>query len=328
MVPTYYARKGKGASLVEKISQVDIPAIMTNYIAMDAIKKMVMNSEKTCLVGPVLIPEIDILRYNEEVGYYNLRYDAELIKECMQNFIDGGLTGESNIQHNDNYKIEGDYSDNWIITESTHYKAKALGFSNLPLGTWMTAFFPKDKSVLTDELLSNIKGFSIEGWFYEEKLINNENMVSKVLKLLKEALAIKEKKVVKVLHQILTTSEGVIISIDDVTQICNYLIEDGLIGELVPDGFYFLDNGATLEVASGIGTITMQDDLEVAEVLQTALDQIKESKSKLKNALLEIEALKKTSQKLVIALTTKEKEEVPDEIKLTQVQINNKFKHL
>ena len=172
----------KTGARVYKISQVDNPAIEADYISMSNIAKPVyLNAEKTCLIGPVLIPEIDILRFDEEKKeYYNFRFSADVIKESMKDFVADHLIGESNIQHNENYKIDGMYLENWIILDSEKDKANALGLKQkngdlLPVGTWMTVFYPSDPSVLTDDFLKSFRGFSIEGSFYQDTVMKKEN---------------------------------------------------------------------------------------------------------------------------------------------------------
>lgn len=257
MLPTFYARKkidanDKEAILVDKISHVSEPAIEQNFIAMEKAKtkKVFLNDEKTCLVGPVLIPELDILRYDEKIGYYQLRYDKEVIQDCMNKFVAGGLTGESNIEHSDNSKIEGVYADNWIITETNQYKAKALGFGDLPVGTWMTAFFPTDKTVLTEDLLSKVKGFSIEGWFYHEEVkneINNNDMLSKlndVLKQLQSTLGLVGKSQVKQkIYKIKETEQE--IQVDEVSGKAYFMNADGTYRDTYPiwRGLFSIEEG-------------------------------------------------------------------------------------
>ena len=324
MLPIFYARKkidsnNKEAILVDKISQVYEPAIEQNFIAMEKLKtkKVFLNEEKTCLVGPVLIPELDILRYDDKIGYYQLRYDKEVIQDCMNKFVAGGLTGESNIEHSDNSKIEGVYADNWIITETNQYKAKALGFGELPIGTWMTAFFPTDKTVLTEDLLSKIKGFSIEGWFYHEEVkneINNNDMLSKLNDAIKEIQSFlgmqKKSKLsflesIKVIQKVMTVAEtSQAIFMNDETMVCNWINADGTLGELVPVGTYVLESGETLVVAEGsIGSITSEENLAIAEAEVTmSAAKVELEKLVLDNQTLraELEALKKTTQTVVL----------------------------
>lgn len=185
----------KTGARIYKISQVDNPAIEANYISMSKDPKPVyLNAEKTCLIGPVLIPEIDILRYDEEKKeYYNFRFSEEVIKESMKDFVSDHLIGESNIQHNEKYKIDGKYIENWIIRDSEKDTANALGLKQkngdlLPVGTWMTVFYPTDPTVLTDEFLQSFRGFSIEGSFYQDTVMKKENDLNLNMSLYNELL--------------------------------------------------------------------------------------------------------------------------------------------
>ena len=61
-----------------KISLVDKPAIEENFIYFNETKvtekiNMFASDEKKELVGPIMIPNKEILRYDQEVGYYYVR---------------------------------------------------------------------------------------------------------------------------------------------------------------------------------------------------------------------------------------------------------------
>ena len=74
-----------------KISLVDKPAIEENFIYFNETKvtekiNMFASDEKKELVGPIMIPNKEILRYDQEVGYYYVRFTEETIKEIMYKY--------------------------------------------------------------------------------------------------------------------------------------------------------------------------------------------------------------------------------------------------
>ena len=305
----------KTGARIYKISQVDNPAIEANYISMSKeVKPVYLNAEKTCLIGPVLIPEIDILRFDEETKeYYNFRFSQEVIKQSMLDFVNDHLISESNIQHNEKYKIDGFYSENWLILDPEKDKANALGLKQkngdlLPVGTWMTVFYPTDPTVLTDDFLKSFRGFSIEGSFYQDTVLKKENdlnlnmsLYNNLLQDIREMFGLVKPQTIQKCIAVTVKETMQIINMNDETGVCNWLNADGTIGEIVPDGFYVLDDDSILTVTNSIGVITIEevDDVVVAEtetviaeMKKILMDQETKHKLELQTLALEFEKLK------------------------------------
>lgn len=144
-----------------KISLVDKPAIEENFIyfSKTEVIEMFTNEEKREVVGPIMIPNKEILRFSPENGYYYVRFTEETIRDIMYNYSKKGLFNEFGIHH------EYDTKDVVLLEvwmkESENDKSTDYGY-NLPNGT----VFVKTK-IESDELFKAIKdgevnGFSIE----------------------------------------------------------------------------------------------------------------------------------------------------------------------
>ena len=144
-----------------KISLVDKPAIEENFIYFSKTEKVEMfaDVERKEVVGPIMIPDKEILRFSPEKGYYKVRFTKEAISDIMYNYSKKGLFNEFGIHH--------EYDTNEVVLlevwmkESNNDKSKDYGYE-LPDGT----VFVKAK-IESDELFSAIKegevnGFSIE----------------------------------------------------------------------------------------------------------------------------------------------------------------------
>ena len=144
-----------------KISLVDKPAIEENFIYFSEVQKIEMfsNDEKQEVVGPIMIPNREILRFSPDSGYYYVRFTEETIKNIMYNYSKKGLFNAFGINH--------DYDTNDVVMlevwmkESDNDKSKDYGY-DLPNGT----VFVKAK-IESNELFNAIKegeinGFSIE----------------------------------------------------------------------------------------------------------------------------------------------------------------------
>jgi len=143
-----------------KISLVDKPAIEENFIYFSKQSiKMFANDEKREVVGPIMIPNKEILRQSAENGYYYVRFTEDTIREIMYNYSKKGLFNEFGIQH------ENDTTDVVMLEiwmkESDNDKSTDYGF-DLPNGT----VFVKAK-IESDELFNAIKDGEINGFSIE-----------------------------------------------------------------------------------------------------------------------------------------------------------------
>ena len=143
-----------------KISLVDKPAIEENFIYFSKQSiEMFANDEKREVVGPIMIPNKEILRQSAENGYYYVRFTEETIREIMYNYSKKGLFNEFGIQH------ENDTTDVVMLEiwmkESDNDKSKDYGF-DLPNGT----VFVKAK-IESNELFNAIKDGEINGFSIE-----------------------------------------------------------------------------------------------------------------------------------------------------------------
>lgn len=157
-----------------KISLVDKPAIEENFIYFNKteVVEMFANDEKQEVVGPIMIPNREILRFSPENGYYYVRFTEETIRDIMYNYSKKGLFNEFGIHH--------EYDTNEVVMlevwmkESNNDKSTDYGY-DLPNGT----VFVKAK-IESGELFSAIKNGEVNGFSIEIqadiKPVNNLEM--------------------------------------------------------------------------------------------------------------------------------------------------------
>lgn len=145
-----------------KISLVDKPAIEENFIYFSKQSiEMFASDEKREVVGPIMIPNKQILRQSAEHGFYYVRFTEETIRDIMYNYSKKGLFNEFGIQHN-NDTNDVVMLEIWM-KESENDKSMDYGF-DLPNGT----VFVKAK-IESDELFNAIKDGEINGFSIEIK---------------------------------------------------------------------------------------------------------------------------------------------------------------
>ena len=158
-----------------KISLVDKPAIEENFIYFNEVKKIEMfsNDEKKEVVGPIMIPNKEILRHSPDMGYYYVRFTQDTIRDIMYKYSKEGLFNAFGVNHA--YDTDDVVMLEVWMKESDNDKSKDYGY-DLPNGT----VFVKAK-IESDELFSSIKSGEINGFSIEIKADikptnNNEQM--------------------------------------------------------------------------------------------------------------------------------------------------------
>ncbi|NDW09828.1 XkdF-like putative serine protease domain-containing protein [Dysgonomonas sp. 520] len=164
------------------ISFVDFPAVEVDFVALSKQKKeqkLHLNSDKQILTGVVLQPEQLIYRYDDKNGEYYITYSAPQIEKIAQKMMKTGVALH-NTTHQHEAPLTGNYLvELWIIQDSDNDKANALGFKGLPKGTLMCSYKISDSKYWNEQIKSgNVKGFSLEGMFYQEKLRKTKSDLS------------------------------------------------------------------------------------------------------------------------------------------------------
>jgi hypothetical protein len=157
-----------------KISLVDKPAIEENFIYFNKteVVEMFTNEERREVVGPIMIPNKEILRHSPENGYYYVRFTEDTIRDIMYNYSKKGLFNEFGIHHE--YDTQDVVMLEVWMKESDNDKSTDYGYK-LPNGT----VFVKAK-IESDELFSAIKSGEVNGFSIEIqadiKPVNNNEM--------------------------------------------------------------------------------------------------------------------------------------------------------
>ena len=114
------------------------------------------------MYGPVLIPDLHILRIDEKTGEeYYITYDADTITRTAQLYMKQNQHHNVTIQHE--FAVNGCYVvESWVKQGAD--KSTTLGF-DLPDGTWFVGMYAENDEVWANVKAGNVKGFSIEGFY-------------------------------------------------------------------------------------------------------------------------------------------------------------------
>lgn len=158
---------------VDMISLVRRPAIMEDFIALedeqsDLYKQVILSEDdKQIITGPALIPDIEIIRKDDDGTPFYIRYSRETIERIAQKFA----------KLRSNYSVIKDHKKDKIAEKTFIYeswitgakdKSSELGF-DVPEGTWMVSLKVEDDQLWQEIKAGKYKGFSIEGLFKFKK---------------------------------------------------------------------------------------------------------------------------------------------------------------
>lgn len=163
-----------GVSLVQDPA-IDIQMMKFNKET-EQIWKM-SSEEKRILTSPVLIPNQKIYRNNIQGKPGYVFASEHTIEQLQQNFAKQKYGHNSMLEHSD--VIEGVYfSESWIITDPQNDKANALGFKDLPKGTWMLSMKVDNDEIWNEYVKTGkIGGFSIDGELATKQINNNNKQI-------------------------------------------------------------------------------------------------------------------------------------------------------
>ena len=128
------------------ISLVESPAIESNWIAFDKEKLQfaAVDTEKRMLIGPILIPDKNILRIDGEGQPYHVFFTKDTVAKIAQNYLRKKYTDKATLEHDKTIKGV-DLVESWVKNGKLD-KSNNFGLS-VPEGTWMGIFKISDDSI-------------------------------------------------------------------------------------------------------------------------------------------------------------------------------------
>jgi len=121
-------------------------------------------NNKNRIMGPVMIPDKKILRYHDEIGFYELVIPSNAIEFYLNKFHSEKKETNINIQHNEIIE-EGVILSNSFLISDDNRDSLPTEFQNLPNGTWMIEYTFESPELLANYENLDLNGFSVEGTF-------------------------------------------------------------------------------------------------------------------------------------------------------------------
>ena len=150
------------------ISLVENPAIESNWVYLSKHYKIELataSNDKQLLIGPVLIPNKEIPRIDQETGEeYSIVFEEDVIEKAAQLFLQRQHNNSSTLEHNQPLE-DISFVESWIVADPKADKTNAYGLS-YPKGTWVVMAKVNNIDIWDNYVKTGkVAGFSLEGLF-------------------------------------------------------------------------------------------------------------------------------------------------------------------
>ena len=285
-IPVFEALVTDAETGMFKISLVDDPAVMSDFMAFDKQRRpqmySVQDEEKRLVRGVVMRADFPIYRVDPYGKEFYMIFKADTIRKMAQKYLAEGRQNEVNLMHVDGSEVNGVEMVQFFIKDTAKGVAPA-GFDNIADGSLFAEFHVTNDEVWAQVKDGTFKGFSLEGSFdlepetnegwinevveevgglfekYIPKLKKMNNKIAKIKAALAKALAVAFGQV--------TTDKGILewdgeedLKIGDEVYMT---AEDGT-RTAAEDGDYTIDDGKVIRVADGKVADIIDPEAEVA----------------------------------------------------------------
>jgi hypothetical protein len=151
---------------VDRISFVTQPAIGVNWMAFsdERVSFQMASEEERKVFGPVLIPNQNILRRNDQGEPFFIRWSAETIETVRDRFMLQAAGTEVNGEHT-SMMLDRVFMIESFIKNAGRGMLPPKEFNHLPDGTWFGMFKVNNDQVWNDYIKTGtFMGFSVEAW--------------------------------------------------------------------------------------------------------------------------------------------------------------------
>ena len=276
-----------------KISLVDEPAVMSNFLAFDKARKPVMyaiaNEDKRIVRGVVMRADVPIYRYDESFGEYYIIYKADTIRQMAEKYLLESRQNDVNLMHEDGSDVDGVQMVQYFIKD-TDAGVNPTGFEEIADGSLFAEFHIVNDDVWNQVKDGTFKGYSLEGVFdlvpeQDGKKVESivDSLEGKFNKLFKNFNMSKFKRFKAALAKVLaefanvTTDKGILAwDGDDDLKAGDLVYVEDAEGNRTPaeDGDYKTDDGKVIKVADGKVSEIVDAEAEVEPVEEQNLASV------------------------------------------------------
>ena len=165
-IPVYDAQILDEDSGMLKISLVDDPAVMSNFQAFDATRKMqlyaIQDEEKRLIRGCIMRADFPIYRRDSKMGEYYVIYKADEIRKMAEKYLLEGRQNDVNLMHRKGSDVDDVQMVQYFIKGDG---IQVDGFDECADGSLFGEFHVVNDDIWDQIKNGTYKGFSLEGVF-------------------------------------------------------------------------------------------------------------------------------------------------------------------
>lgn len=297
---------------VKAVALVDNPAIEVDWIAFSAddpkFRFSVESEEKRIVFGPLMIPDLQIYRRDENGYEFNVVFTKDTIYQIRERFMREKRTGETNAQHIASIAFDDVYMVETFIKDSEKGVMPPDQFKDLPDGTWFGGFKVDNDQVWNDFVKTGIfRGFSVEGNF--KQVIKTDMTIIERMEALFEKHFGKQTTEQETAHteqnfMDAALMDGTSIKVEPALELGAVVMVVTPEGDVTaPDGEHELSDGTMVTTEAGaiieIKPKIEEEEDEMEQKLSALLDEMKaDFTAKFEAQSTEIEALKAKNTEL------------------------------
>ena len=149
-----------------KISLVDEPAVMSDFVAFDRQKSVKMysvaDSDKRLVYGVVLRADFPIYRRDKELGEYSVLFTPDTIRAMAEKYLADGLQNETSTMHKTD--VDGVQMVQYFIKDTAR-GVNPDGFDEIADGSLFAEFHVTNDDVWEKVKDGTFRGFSMEAYY-------------------------------------------------------------------------------------------------------------------------------------------------------------------
>ena len=165
-IPVYDAIISDEECGMFKISLVDDPAVMSNFMAFDSQRRPLMyaieDEEKRLVRGCIMRADFPIYRRDDRMGEYYVIYKAEQIRKMAEKYLLEGRQNDVNLMHQEGSDVEGVQMVQYFIKGDG---VSVEGFDECADGSLFGEFHITNDEIWEQVKAGTYQGFSLEGVF-------------------------------------------------------------------------------------------------------------------------------------------------------------------
>ena len=284
-IPVYRVLVDDERDGMVRVSLVDDPAVMSDFVAFDAQKRAQMfaveNEDKRLAFGVVARADFPVFRTDPVLGDHYVIFPADTIREMAQKYLTEGRADRVDLMH-DGDDVGGVHLVQWFIKDSAKGVAPA-GFDDIADGSLFAEYHVEDDAIWQQIKDGTFKGFSMEVFYtltpegdtqaVEEAVADLDGMFERIIAALTPKSNMNKKNLLRKLRQMVaefasvTTDKGILAwdGDEDLKAGDRVYIEDAD-GERTEaaDGDYTTADGKVIVVADGAVAEIRDAEAEVA----------------------------------------------------------------